>query len=112
MNSHDKMRQARQHRESIRSQEKNTSELRKSNRLATQELGESKKANEIAEEALSEAKQANKIAGEALSKAEDANKLAQGANTRQSLSMLVNIICAVISAGLVSTALHFWFPRQ
>jgi len=87
MNSHEKMRQARQHRESIRSQDKHTAELKKSNVLATRSLAEDKKANEIAELALAEAQSANKTARKA------------------KFWAAVSVVIAVVSAGIALASL-------
>jgi hypothetical protein len=58
-------------------------------------------ANAISVESLETARDANK-------KSDKANELSQGANTRKSLSMLVNIACAVISSGSLIGIISIW----
>ena len=55
--------------------------------------------------------EANRKADEANRLAEKANKIAVGANERSTWTMLVSIIGAALSSGLISSALYFWFSR-
>ena len=67
-----------------------------------------KAIRQTSEQAESVAREANDIAKQSLAKSHKANEIATGANTRQSLSIFANIVCAIISSGLMSGAVSAW----
>jgi len=83
--------------------------------LAGQKELESSASIELLVEAIREASEREESVArednEIAKQSAQANDIATGANTQQSLSMLVNIVCAAISSGSVIAILVFWFSR-